>query len=485
MVKPKYFQAISLISLTILSLISSIASKSDSIESSYHWGPVYIGGGGFVSGIVVGQKEMYLRTDVGGAYKYDYDNKKWVQLFGFLNEAQKGFLSVSGIAIDPKDDNIVYFLCGCAYFSDAKTSIFKTTDGGKTFTEVDVTNLIQVHGNGDGRECSEPISVDPDNPDVIYAGGDVTAGDSCLIKSVDGGKTWKPVVGYDKLGFFKESIKWPTWTDHMTRAVTRGEYNTQNGVDVVKVYGGKVYVGTAINGQANIHVADVDKDEFTVLSKDLPTANYPLSITDDGNGNLFFTYIAGLAFGGSAGGAYKYNVETGKVTDISPAKNAIGMITADRKDPKRLVARTCGVWSDQWYEKEWTDTSIAWGDYFFRSLDGGETWTNITPGQVTGRYTDNVVQISNPLDTNGYKWIYGKAIHWGSGILIDPRNPDKILLTSGNGVFACDNVWAEKEIQFYFDPKGVEEVVALDFVSVKDGNAFSAKVTMMDISIQM
>ena len=469
----KYYKGFSLISLIILSLFS-ISLESESIESTYEWGPVYIGGGGFVSGIVVGQKEMYLRTDVGGAYRYDYDNKKWVQLFGFLNEAKKGFLSVSGIAIDPKDDNIVYFLCGCAYFSDAKTSIFKTTDGGKTFTEVDVTDLIQIHGNGDGRECSEPISIDPDNTNIIYAGGDVTAGDSCLIKSIDGGKTWKPVLGYDKLGFYKEQIKWPAWTDHMTRALTKGEYNTQNGVAVIKVYGGKVYVGTSINGQANIHVADVDKDEFSVLSKDLPTANYPLSITDDGNGNIFFTYIAGLAFGGSAGGAYKYNIETGKVTDISPNKNAIGMITADRKNPKNLVARTCGVWSDQWYEKEWTDTSIAWGDHFFRSNDGGETWLDITPGQQIGRFSDNPVQISNPIDINGYKWIYGKAIHWGSGILIDPRNSDKIWLTSGNGVFACDNVWAEKEIQFYFDPKGVEEVVALDMVSVKGGNAFSA-----------
>ena len=469
----KYYKGFSLISLIILSLFS-LSLESESIESTYEWGPVYIGGGGFVSGIVVGQKEMYLRTDVGGAYKYDYENKKWVQLFGFINEAKKGFLSVSGIAIDPKDDNIVYFLCGCAYFSDAKTSIFKTTDGGKTFTEVDVTDLIQIHGNGDGRECSEPISIDPDNTNIIYAGGDVTAGDSCLIKSIDGGKTWKPVLGYDKLGFYKEKIKWPAWTEHMARALTKGEYNTQNGVGVIKVYGGKVYVGTSINGQANIHVADVDKDEFSVLSKDLPTANFPLSITDDGNGNIFFTYIAGLAFGGSAGGAYKYNVETGKVTDISPSKNAIGMITADKKNPKNLVARTCGVWSDQWYEKEWTDTSIAWGDHFFRSNDGGETWLDITPGQQIGRYTDNPVQISNPIDINGYKWIYGKAIHWGSGILIDPRNSDKIWLTSGNGVFACDNVWAEKEIQFYFDPKGVEEVVALDMVSVKGGNAFSA-----------
>ena len=181
-----------------------------------------------------------------------------------------------------------------------------------------------------------------------------------------------------------------------------------------------------------------------------------------------------MAFGGTAGGAYKYNVKTGKVTDISPDKKAIGMISADRKDPNKLLARTCGVWSDQWYELEWTDDSITWGDHFYRSTDGGETWLDITPGQASGRYTDNLVQISNPIDPNGYEWIYGKAIHWGSGILIDPRNPDKILLTSGNGVFACDNVWDESEIQFYFDPKGVEEVVALDMVSVKGGYAFSA-----------
>lgn len=449
-------------------------SAADSVENSYEWGTLNIGGGGFVSGIVTGQKEMYLRTDVGGAYKYNYDKGKWEQLFAFLDESDRGLLSVSGIAIDPTDDNTVYFLCGCAYFSDARTVIFKTTDGGKTFTEIDVTDLIQVHANGDGRECSEPIAVDPDNPDIIYAGGDVTAGDSCLIKSTDGGKTWSAVKGYDDLGLYTEEIKWPTWTSHMVRATSSGEYNTQNGVDVVKIVDGKVYVGTSVTGETNIHVADVDTDEFTELSDDLPTENYPLSITDDGNGNLFVTYIAGLAFSGGSGGAYKYNTKTGEVTDISPAKNAIGMITADKNDPDKLLARTCGVWSDQWYEEEWTDGSIAWGDHFYRSTDGGKTWTDITPGQQVGQYTDNCYFVSNPIDTNGYDWIYGKACHWGSGILIDPRNSDRILLTSGNGVFACDNVWDEKGVQFYFDPKGIEEVVALDMVSVEGGAAYSA-----------
>ena len=456
--------------------VSAVSSLAD----SYKWDSLKIGGGGFVSGIVTGQKEMYLRTDVGGAYRYDYTKKQWVQLFDFINEEDRGLLSVKGIAIDPNNDNIAYFLCGCAYFSGARTVIYKTTDGGKTFTGTDVTEHIQIHGNGDGRECIEPIAIDPDNTDTIYAGGDVTAGESALIKSTDGGKTWNPVKEYDDLGLFKYSMKYPHWTDHIARGCEdKGEqgYNQQNGIASILIEGGKVYVGTSVTGQANIHVADVKNDKFTELSSDLPNANYPVSITSDHNGNLFFTYIAGLAFSGAAGGAYKYNVESGKVSQLSVTNNAVGMISVDKDDPNKMVARTCGVWSDQWYEKEWTEGSIAWGDHFFRSTDGGETWLDITPGQGETIYDENGSHknfLSLPIDINGYDWIYGKACHWGSGILIDPRDPDKILMTSGNGVFACDNVWADEGIQFYFDPDGVEEVVALDMVSVPGGAAYSA-----------
>lgn len=465
------------------------AETTKDISSSMEWGAVKIGGGGFVSGIVAGQKEMYLRTDVGGAYKWNYETSEWEQLMAFINEADRGLLSVKGIAVDPTDDDTVYFLCGCAYFSDARTVIFKTTDGGKTFTESDVTEHIQVHGNGDGRECVEPIAIDPDNPDTIYAGGDVTAGKSALIKSTDGGKTWNPVMGYDELGLFKYSMKYPHWTEHVARGCEdKGEqgYNQQNGIGCILIEGGKVYVGTSVTGQANIHVADVKDDKFEVLTKDLPTGNYPCSITNDGHGNIFFTYIAGLAFSGSAGGAYKYDTKTGKVTCFDELKNAIGMIEADPNDPNKLLARTCGAWSDQWFEEEWVqddpntpedESTIAWGDHFFRSTDGGDTWQDITPGQgetIYGQGDPYKEFVSLPMDTNGYDWIYRKACHWGSGILLDPRNPDRILMTSGNGVFACDNVWDEKGVQFYFQPDGVEEVVCLDFTSVPGGDVYSA-----------
>ena len=393
-----------IIVLTLFSIgFFTLSSKKD----NYEWGTFKIGGGGFVSGIVAGKREMYLRTDVGGAYKYDYNNKKWVQLFSFINEEKVGVLSIKGIAIDPTNDDIVYFLCGCAYFSEGKTSIYKTTNGGRTFQEIDISNLIRSHGNGDGRECSEPIAIDPDNPKVIYVGGDVAFGESALIKSVDGGQSWKPVKSYDSLNFYKYKVKYPTKNETIVRGTLEGDYYQQNGVSSIKIINKKVYVGTSVKGQANIHVADVDKDEFKILSDKLPTENFPLSIKDDSHGNLFITYIEGLAFGGAKGGAYKYNIKTGEVTNISPHESSIGMIYADKNDPKKLLARTCGVWLPQWWGQ--TDKEgVTYGDWLFKSTDGGSTWINITPGQQGKTSDGKTYFISNPLSNNGYEWITNK-----------------------------------------------------------------------------
>lgn len=452
------------------------SAETKSIADTMEWGTLRIGGGGFVSGIVTGKKVMYARTDVGGAYRYNYDTEAWEQLFGFITDADRGLLSVDAMAIDPTDDNTVYFLCGCAYFSSEKTVVFKTTDGGKTFKEINVTNLIKVMGNGDGRQFGESIAVDPDNPKIIYAGGDVTCdvnSKSALIKSTDGGETWQPVIGYDDLGLFDQTTKWPTWTDNIARCTMEGAYQTQNGVSAIAITGGKVYVATAKSGVANVHVADVKTDKFSELSKDLPQNYYPSRINVDPNGNLLISYMAGLAFAGAAGGGYRYDTKAGKVEKFD-LEGGYGSIWADPSNPDHMIAGTCGCWKDQEWGPWTEEHGPAWGDQYFRSFDGGKTWENFTPGKTKGW---NQPLISNYLQDGGYSWIRDKAIHWSGTVVTDPRNPDRMFITSGNGVFICENLWSQDEDKlptFIFHPDGIEEVVSLDFTSTPDGLNLSA-----------
>ena len=140
--------------------------------------------------------------------------------------------------------------------------------------------------------------------------------------SKDGGETWSPVKGYDDLGLFKNTLKWPTWTEHVVRAATTAEYGSQNGVATIHIQGGKVYVGTSVQAEGNMVVADVGSDDFTVLSKDLPTNSYPSRINVDADGNLLLCYIGGLTFNGTGGGIYRYNPTDQTVTDISPSGNS-------------------------------------------------------------------------------------------------------------------------------------------------------------------
>ena len=448
------------------------ASAADSIESSMDWDTLNIAGGGFVSGIITGDDQMYARTDVGGAYRYDYEQKKWVQLMGFLNEADRGFLSVDAMCVDPNDDDTLYLLCGCAYFSGARTAIFRSRDAGETFEEIDVTDLIQVHGNGYGRQCGEAIAVDPDNPDIIYCGGDATAGTSGLIMSEDGGDTWKAVDGYGKLDLFEYEINWPTWTEHKVKTTAEKYDGGANGVSTITITDGKVFVGTSIKGKANLHVAEVGSDDFKPLSEELPTEQMPSRINLDPDGNLLITYINGLMFDSGTGYAYKYNPKTDELKDITPTTTSNGTakklnvgyggVFSDRHDSNKLVATTCAQWySQSWTADAWDRDAIAWGDRFFKSEDGGETWTEMTPGNSTS--WGGPLE-ANYLEDGGHSWIRDKAIHWSGSIAIDPRNSDQFWVVSGNGVFTCEDTWAEcPTIRFAAD--GIEEVVSLDFIS--------------------
>src|SRR5688572_1800507 len=149
----------SLVALALL-LVSGMA-----LAQTYRWQNVAMGGGGFVSAFIPSRTQQnlfYVRTDVGGAYRWDNAKARWVPLTDWLSESDVGLMGAESLALDPKDSAVVYLLAGTSYFSNGKTVVMRSADYGATFSQItDVSNQLRAHGNGMGRQNGERLQVDP------------------------------------------------------------------------------------------------------------------------------------------------------------------------------------------------------------------------------------------------------------------------------------------------------------------------------------
>ena len=75
--------------LTALAL-SALALASSSARTAYTWKNVVVGGGGFAPALVFSRVEpglAYLRTDIGGLYRWDNTARMWVPLQDAMSES--------------------------------------------------------------------------------------------------------------------------------------------------------------------------------------------------------------------------------------------------------------------------------------------------------------------------------------------------------------------------------------------------------------
>ncbi len=179
---------------TTACLAAGLLMSLGATAENYRWDNVAMGSGGFVSGVIPSKSErgvVFVRTDVGGAYRYDDQTGRWTALTDWLSEADTGLMGVESLAIDPRNAANVYMLVGTSYFSNGKTAIMRSTDYGKHFEVIDVTAQFKTHANGMGRNNGERLAVDPGSGNVLFVG---TRRDG-LFKSVDAGATWTHVNG--------------------------------------------------------------------------------------------------------------------------------------------------------------------------------------------------------------------------------------------------------------------------------------------------
>jgi lysophospholipase L1-like esterase len=413
--------------------------------ASYAWQPVAIGGSGFVSGIITSKTEqdlIYLRTDVGGAYRWDAPNKRWIALMDWVSDRETGMMGVESIAIDPTMSGRVYLSTGVAYLNGGASAILKSSDYGKTFTKIDVTNQFKVHGNGMGRGNGEKLQVDPANGKILYIGTRANG----MFKSVDEGETWRHLDGL---------------------AVTTTPVN-QNGVSLVvldpsSVKDGatqRLFAGVSRFGKdgANMYMSNDAGKTFTAMTGG-PSKLMPHRAVLAG-GNLVVTFAKGAGPWGDVahdegleqGGVWQYDIAAKTWRDISPPLNrAFSGITVDPRNAKRMIVSTISYYRN---------AKGKMGDQFYETLDGGKSWNSIVDQGVK-------------IDANGVSWIAGSFIHWTASIEFDPFDTKKLMVVSGNGIFQSTDIHATPAV-WKFEDEGLEESVPLNLVSIPGGPVISA-----------
>ena len=144
--------------------------------------------------IYVGSGEGLQRPDLStgdGLYKSTDAGRTWMHLG--LRDGQQ----IPQIVVDPRDPSRLFVaVLGHPYGPNEERGLFKSTDGGRTFTK----SLYKDENTG-----AIDVVLDPRNPDIVYAAmwesrqapwenGVFSGPGSGLFKSIDGGATWKPLT---------------------------------------------------------------------------------------------------------------------------------------------------------------------------------------------------------------------------------------------------------------------------------------------------
>jgi photosystem II stability/assembly factor-like uncharacterized protein len=392
---------------------------------AYTWKSVVTGGGGFIPGIIFHPLVpglCYVRTDMGGAYRRNSHDEKWLNITDMFGKEDSDYYGVLSIAVDVNDADTLYMLNGKYSRAQDKNAAFHISkDRGNTWKRILLP--FKAGGNEPGRGAGERIAVDPINGSVIMMGTTKNG----LWKSVDSGLTWER-----QENFFPLAINF----------VVFDRASAGNAPACKRIF------AAAADTSGNSLFVSEDGGSSWIRLEGQPTGVMALRAEISGR-NIYITFSDSPGpYGAKIGSVWKYKIETKewKNLNLPKAEGGFSGISIDAKNSLHMLASTLNNYKPH--------------DEVYRSLDGGTSWS----GTISGADWDS-----------SYAPYAGEIQpHWIADVKIDPFDQDRAMWVTGFGIWSTKNLSGNK-IRWYFDDEGIEQTVAMEIISPPVGAAlFSA-----------
>lgn len=436
-------------------------------QLKYTYKNLPIPGGGYVTGLLfhpAAKNILYIRTDIGGSYRFSYEEQKWTSLTESVDMYDLSETYPIALAVDERNPERLLIASGinCNDNEEAKGKLSISEDGGKTFIHKEIP--CYVHGNENGRGTGYRMIMDPACEMGIYFASQKNG----LLYSGDFGDTWK------QLSTGGETYMTLVWCSPDGKTVVAGTAGVVTGNE--KMRGHSLYVSYDCGSNfepmimpENIHVEGSKWSGYVAHRVDFDEKYLYITLVNTGERSYVTEMGYSCDSGDTLGGRiirYEFD-ENGRIKgykDITPTClcKEQGTYTVDRESvypfgfggisscramPGLLAAST--ICKDD-------------GDMVFISYDYGESWEIALFDLCIGNMKFETSYMK-PEYNGGHN-----LIHWLSDVKINPFCPDEVWFNSGTGVFRSTD-FTSKDRSFTDCCRGIEETVHLNVYSPVDG----------------
>jgi photosystem II stability/assembly factor-like uncharacterized protein len=387
-------------------------------DERYTFRRVALTGGGWMTGLTLHPTDpdaRFTRSDVGGAYRWNPDGQEWIQMLDAASvpedDRDASLYHVESIAVAPSDSAVVYLGAGNDPPSTSGTPsgrILRSDDGGRSW-ESSAQRFV-ISGNGDYRQQTTRLAVDPFTPTTLLVG----TREGALWRSTDGGRTFEAAEAPPN-----PDRSWEREAPGVTFVVADPDGPTLPN-------GGAAEWFAAVGGSAVLHSTDGGSTWESIRSLEPAETLLDGQIVD---GVLY------AARRGADGGGGLVSFDGSEWTTFGPSSNAQRWTLAvDPTDQSRMVA---------------ADDVVSGGSVFV-TLDAGRSWS--APDVETYAPDTPWIEV---VDDGSYM-VVGE-------LAFDRFSDDAVWFASGNGVWEAD--LDPNRLDWTYRGAGLEALVVADMVA--------------------